>query len=272
MYNEEEQRIPQASAAGEQEQADLFATGEQGPEEMGIRVPADKAPLIFSDENPLPWRDSAAANPVRKASVLPRKKIHLDSARFGVETLFGDILKQAREQSGLDLEQVTNLTKLQMSYLVALESSELKNLPPMVYVTAYIRTLTELYGLDSESTQLILDKLHDIPTETDVPTTLIQSLERDGMVNEDEHKRIRNMLILVLIVFLLLVTGVIWGICAIVSAVSSSGDGETEKQEWTAEAPAGQPVFTPEEFDSLTTPEVPSASTLKMSKKPGVSR
>lgn len=241
-----------------------------------------KPPLVFSDGHPLPSRDGgrelAPAREKKYTAPVRRGTVHLSSGDFSPDASFGDLLTQAREKSGLSREQVRQITKLNAGYLSALEDSDLAKLPPPVYVSAYIRTLADLYGLDGESTALVREKLNAAAgtgaESGDVPSALIQSLEKDAVINEKEDKRLRKIFWFSaagLAVLLILIIGVI-----IAALLHGSGDpaGETSSSGTAAagepagmEEPAGKPEFTRAEFDALTMPQVPEASTLKMSRK-----
>ena len=237
--------------------------------------PERKPPLIFSDVHPLPSRDGGRdASPVREkkhSSPVRRGTIHLSSGDFPSEAGFGDLLVLARKKAGLTEEQVRQITKLSAVYFSALEHSDLQNLPPPAYVAAYIRTLADVYGLDEESAALISAKLkngHELAG--DVPPALIQNLEKDGVVNEQEDLRLRRIFWLSASgLGLLLLLIIIWIIAA------SLGGSEPEPVEQPAvssdpaamEEPSGKPEFTREDFDELTTPQMPEATTLQMSRK-----
>ena len=242
---------------------------------------ATRPPLIFSDGHPLPSRDGgrdlAPAHEKKLTAPVRRGTVHLSPGDFPADAPFGDLLVQARKSAGLSEEQVRQITKLNAAYLAALERSDTANLPPPVYVSAYIRTLSDLYGLDEESTALVREKLKAGPgTGGNVPTALIQNLEKESVINEEEDKRLRKIFwssVACLVFLFLLVIGI-----TIVILWSPSGtDGETSpgdpagmKEPAGMEEPAGKPEFSRADFDALTMPQVPEASTLQMSRKRAV--
>lgn len=242
-----------------------------------------KAPLVFSDGHPLPSRDGgrdlAPAHEKKLTSPVRRGMVHLSPGDFSADASFGDLLQQARKKAGFSEEQVRQITKLNAGYLAALERSDMKNLPPPVYVSAYIRTLSDLYGLDKESAALVREKLNAGPGPGDVPPALIQNLEREGVINEKEDRRLRKIFwssVAVLVFLLLLVIGIVVMILWSRSGSSEETDpaGVAEKQisgePAGMEEPAGKPEFTRADFDALTMPQVPEASTLQMSRKRAV--
>lgn len=58
------------------------------------------------------------------------------------------LLKEARESSGLSLEEVAQRTYIKLPYLEALEEGQLERLPAPVYTYGYIRQVAKVLGLD----------------------------------------------------------------------------------------------------------------------------
>lgn len=232
-----------------------------------------KPPLVFSEGHPLPSRNGGRdASPVReKRCVSPARRgtVHLSPGDFPPEAGFGELLAQARRKTGLSAEQVRQITKLSPGYLSALERSDLKNLPPPVYITAYIRTLCDVYGLDEESSALIRERLHAAPKAGDVPSSLIQSLEKDSAINEKEDRRIRKIFWFS-VAFLVFLTLLLIGIIIAVLRPQTDDVEKPVPESAAMEEPSGKPKFTREDFDALTTPQVPEASTLSMNGKRAV--
>ena len=63
--------------------------------------------------------------------------------------MLGEILKEKREELGLDLKEVAHILRIQYEYLRALENNELRKLPPDVYTRAYIREYARFLNMDS---------------------------------------------------------------------------------------------------------------------------
>ena len=262
--------VPVPSPDPEEPEADPDAPPPVLTNEPAGEEASPKPPLIFSDVHPLPSRDGGRdVSPVRekKHSVSVRRgSVHLSPGDFPPEAGFGDLLAAARKKAGLSEEEVRRITKLSPGYFSALERSDLGSLPPPVYVTAYIRTLAGVYGLDEESAAMIRAKLKTDRGSGDVPTSLIQNLEKDGVINELEDKRLRKIFWSAAAGLALLLIIIIWVIAA--SLLSRPEAVEHSDPEPAAmEAPSGKPEFSREDFDALTTSQVPEASTLQMSRK-----
>jgi len=64
--------------------------------------------------------------------------------------LAGEILKQQREELGLDLREISNTLRIKYAYLKALEDGDIKNLPPEVYVKGYIHEYARVLNIDPD--------------------------------------------------------------------------------------------------------------------------
>jgi len=62
----------------------------------------------------------------------------------------GELLKEARQQKGLSLEQVEEATRIRRKYLQALEEENYGVLPAEVYVKGFLRNYAQYLGLDVE--------------------------------------------------------------------------------------------------------------------------
>ncbi|MWC26499.1 helix-turn-helix domain-containing protein [Paenibacillus sp. MMS18-CY102] len=81
----------------------------------------------------------------------------------------GDLLKKAREQRELSLDDLQEMTKIRKRYLEAIESGDYKVLPGSFYVRAFVKTYAEAVGLDADDV-LRLYK-HEMPAPAPEPAT-----------------------------------------------------------------------------------------------------
>lgn len=63
----------------------------------------------------------------------------------------GEILKRAREERGLSLEEVAEKTKIRYRYLEAIEKENFDIMPGYVYVKGFIRNYARFLGLNPEA-------------------------------------------------------------------------------------------------------------------------
>ncbi len=59
-----------------------------------------------------------------------------------------ELLREAREACGMTLEQASEITKVRIKYLAAIESGEFSVIPGEVYLKGFIRTYADCLGLD----------------------------------------------------------------------------------------------------------------------------
>lgn len=188
----------------------------------------------------------------------------------------GQMLASIRTARGLSLEEVALATRIRMEYLVELEADELLKTLPLVYVSAYVRKLIEVYDLSKADGDTLIDKMHgETPQDQEeLPDKLIESVNEGALVNEGENKRIRNITIVFFCVIGLVAAALLWLIIlVVVHHVRTSdpvpGPGAVLVQ--PAEEPVSRTLHMDEtELDALIVPETPSISVLKMSKSPGV--
>lgn len=63
----------------------------------------------------------------------------------------GKVLKEARQRAGLEIGAVEERTKIRTRYLRALEGEEWDVLPGHAYAKGFLRTYSQLLGLDSDA-------------------------------------------------------------------------------------------------------------------------
>lgn len=115
----------------------------------------------------------------------------------------GKLLKQARLEKGITLEQLQDTTKIRKRYLEAIEEEDFKVLPGTFYARAFIKSYAEAVGLDSD--ELIQYYNHVIPsanTETRAEPIRRKPKAR-GMKSTDRLARLASTL-LVLFFFALI--------------------------------------------------------------------
>jgi cytoskeletal protein RodZ len=131
----------------------------------------------------------------------------------------GQILQEARNRAGLSLEEVEEKTKIKKDYIRSLENDNDKYLPPLVYVSAYVKNLCYLYGIGQRADSLVSSLKHE-RNEKLVPEQIIQNLEDEKQVNLEEAKKINRIVMGISIAAGLLI--VIAGIYFTTSALSGS--------------------------------------------------
>ncbi len=193
----------------------------------------------------------------------------------------GQMLSSIRNARGMSLEEVAGFTRIRMEYLVELEGGDLLHKLPPVYISAYVRKLTEVYDLSTEDSDIVLKRMRkETPQDPEeLPKTLLETVNENTLVNEGETKRIRYITVIFYAVIGLVSIAVLW--LVILAIVHYAGKTEPAPGRdpaaadpvavQPAEEPVSQTVHIDEsELDVLIVPETPSISVLKMSKVPGV--
>lgn len=80
----------------------------------------------------------------------------------------GDILKQAREDKHITLEQASEITKIRLAYLKALEEGDYDKLPSEVYVRGFLRNYAEFLELPVEDVFAFFRR--DYKRQSEVPS------------------------------------------------------------------------------------------------------
>ena len=65
-----------------------------------------------------------------------------------IKSALADFLKEKRKEKNLSLERLSELTKIQVYYLTALEAGKFDKLPPAVYRTGIFKRLSKFLDLD----------------------------------------------------------------------------------------------------------------------------
>ena len=67
----------------------------------------------------------------------------------------GELLKEARQDKGVSLEEVEEETKIRRNYLQALEEEDFSIMPPKVYIKGFLRNYAVYLGLDPEEVRAL---------------------------------------------------------------------------------------------------------------------
>ena len=81
----------------------------------------------------------------------------------------GEILRAAREAKGLSLDQMASITKINESFIVALENGRWDLLPGRVYLKPFTKTCAEALGLNPQE---LYDKIDRVTPEDKIKTDL----------------------------------------------------------------------------------------------------
>ena len=182
----------------------------------------------------------------------------------------GQILQEGRVRADLSIEQVAQETKINQKYIISLEMGDSDNLPPGIYVGAYIKQLCKLYKLDPEQVLKAMDVERGSLVSKKVPGEILHDIEKGKQINFQEEVRVRKFLKLVgVAIFLIILTVVI-----VIKMNSSKSKTSTqvatvqEAGDASGELVAQRPEksIAPEELDIFLAPQSFTMTELKVPK------
>ena len=110
---------------------------------------------------------------------------------------FGIRMKRAREERGVSLRQIADVTKLSVRALEALERNDISQLPGGIFSRAFVRSYASEIGLDPEQTvRDFLARFPDDSLSAGSPHERYQDVAGD----EPRRRRLSGVLIVLLIV------------------------------------------------------------------------
>ncbi|MCU9612036.1 helix-turn-helix domain-containing protein [Caldibacillus lycopersici] len=140
-------------------------------------------------------------------------------------TELGNRLKEAREEKGISLDKLQEITKIQKRYLIGIEQGNYDMIPGKFYVRAFIKQYAEAVGLQPE---LLFDEFRsEIPSvyEDDLPEQISRTQSRK--VVSRAPSKIFDLL--PKIIFALFIIGAVWLIWFFIQKYLVSDDAVTEK-------------------------------------------
>lgn len=91
----------------------------------------------------------------------------------------GDILKRARQEKGLSLKDIQEVTKIRLRYLEAIDEGDFEAIPGEVYRKGFITNYANVVGLDG---QQVLQQYHDLKSVQE------EQARQEQLLLEEEEK------------------------------------------------------------------------------------
>lgn len=196
------------------------------------------AAVITNTISPQPAKNNTEHEPVPVKAPAPANEKGKKNRLFGknknkpaeIQISCGKYLKDARLASGLSLEEVEEQTKIRKIYVSALENEDFNNLPPIVFVCAYIKTLSKTYNIAPENAQEMLEQFKQLlPTHLGEDT--ISHLAIDREIDEDEERKLKLLLISgIAAIALIFVTIVIFAFISLSSDDTNSHSSDSQEK------------------------------------------
>lgn len=176
---------------------------------------------LFEEEDPAPAVEQNAAPSVQVPPAV-RNNAHAPhcSSDFLAGGSFGITLRQLREKAGRTLQDISNETRIPVSYLQALEDEDCKMLPQPVYVLGFIRKLCSIYGIPGEQADELTAGLRE-KLEYELPADINKSVV-DREFSEENERKLHQLTILLGIAVILVIAGLAGGTILLVRSLSGN--------------------------------------------------
>lgn len=132
-------------------------------------------------------------------------------------TELGEKLKQARQQKGISLDELQQITKIQKRYLVAIEEGNFSVMPGKFYARAFIKQYAE--AVDLNSAELFAEFEQEVP---ETPTDQVEEVSRAtqkratlasrqvGAANNRRNRFLDVLPKILIAVFIIFILFVVW--------------------------------------------------------------
>jgi cytoskeletal protein RodZ len=101
----------------------------------------------------------------------------------------GELLREAREACGMTLQQASEVTKVRIKYLEAIESGEFAVIPGEVYLKGFIRTYADCLGLDGAQVLLQYNELRSARDSAALHQLEQERIGRTERVRREKRER-----------------------------------------------------------------------------------
>ncbi|WP_232697119.1 helix-turn-helix domain-containing protein [Brevibacillus daliensis] len=162
----------------------------------------------------------------------------------------GQVLKRAREEKGISLEEIQKMTKIQTRYLEAIERGHFHFLPGHFYARAFIKSYAEAVGLDS--TEILEQYQSELPAQP--APEQVERLQRRNVVKRRMPIQTGRWVAPTLVIlFVVLVAGLIY--VAVVNGNQTAAPPVKPSDQTIEKKPGeGLPPTPPQTTPPVTTP------------------
>lgn len=137
----------------------------------------------------------------------------------------GTILKEAREEKGLTLGDIQDITKIQKRYLAAIEQHDFHALPGRFYARAFIKEYAQAVGLDPA---VVLEGFDEEKIDIDEEES-VQYTRLDSAKGSREDKKSFILASLPSVIVIILIIGIILVAWALYQKTLTTSDLNTEE-------------------------------------------
>ncbi|BDR56735.1 helix-turn-helix domain-containing protein [Xylocopilactobacillus apis] len=129
----------------------------------------------------------------------------------------GKILRQARIDQGMTIDDLQKKTRIQKRYLIAIENGDFDQLPGQFYVKAFVKQYGEYVGVDTDPYFAQSNKTEDPDQETEIYDEDESEMEKDPissspyLTRHQDHSRWHSLIPQILVISaVVLVVFVLW--------------------------------------------------------------
>ncbi len=202
------------------------------------------------------------------AAAVKKEEKKIDLRRLSGHTA-GQLLAAARNEKGMSIEEVASTTLIRADYITALEDDNTKNLPPIIFIKAYVRSLSKLYNLNDESVAMLKELLAEMEPAADVPEKVVDELNKNVQINEEEARKVRltGYYLLGTLAFLLIFIISLTVYFIAIKGKNVQQDGSSAAKTVGKELPAGKESFDSSAITGLIPQIIPEEKILPLPAK-----
>jgi transcriptional regulator with XRE-family HTH domain len=188
--------------------------------------------------------------PTPEGESLPHKEQHKNPLKITDETSIGHLLQEARVRENFSIDQVAIQTKINKSYIEAIERDDFNTLPSSVYVNAYIKRLFEQYGIDDSLSKSAIQKIKGKDIHYTVSEEILLGIEKGKQVNIEKETKLRSFKIAAYLGTALVAGVCILGVVLFLGKGKKSENPSMREGRKTTPAPLRSETVSPTEIDA----------------------
>ena len=137
----------------------------------------------------------------------------------------GEILKDAREEKNISLDDIQAETKIQKRYLVAIEQDDFNALPGKFYARAFIKEYAQAVGLDPDE---VLQGFDESEIASEEPATQYTRMNRTNQAKDSKGSSFLSFLPTVIVIILII--AILFTAWSLYQKKTGTSDNENNEQ------------------------------------------
>ena len=120
----------------------------------------------------------------------------------------GERLKSAREEKGMSIEKIEEITKIRSKYLISIEAGDFTIIPEEVYLKGFIKNYAECVGLDGSAIIREYNELCKIRDTMKLDEIRIERSKKTKDFNDNSAEKPKGIWILI-IALVIIIGGIV---------------------------------------------------------------